>query len=233
MRQISCIITDDEPIARKGLRKYVEKVAFLKLAGECEDALQLSGMLKSEKPELLFLDIEMPYISGIDFLAGIAHPPKVIITTAYEQYAIKGYELDVADYLLKPISFERFLQAVNKVYDRIERERKPDGEQYIFVKSNGLLKKVFLDDILFAEGMENYVLIHTRDSKEVVHATLKSLTDSLPKDTFIQVHRSYIVNRTKVEAIEGNTINIGKTRIPVSRNYRESVFAALLGNRLL
>lgn len=233
MREIRCIITDDEPIARKGLCGYVEKVPFLKLAGTCEDALQLSAMLKSEKPDLLFLDIEMPFISGIDFLSGIADAPQVILTTAYEQYVIKGYELDVADYLLKPIPFERFLQAVNKVYDRIDKKRIPDEEGYIFVKSNGLLKKLFFDDILFIEGLENYVLVYTVSSKEVVHVTLKNLSLSLPEERFLQVHRSYIVNKKKVDAIEGNMVCIGEKRISVSRSFRASVFASLLGNHLL
>ena len=232
MREIRCIVTDDEPIARKGLCGYVEKVPFLKLAGTCEDALQLSAMLKSERPDLLFLDIEMPFISGIDFLSGITDAPQVIITTAYEQYAIKGYELDVADYLLKPISFERFLQSVNKVYARIDAQI-PDEEGYIFVKSNGLLKKLFFDDILFIEGLENYVLVYTVSSKEVVHVTLKILSLSLPEERFLQVHRSYIVNKKKVDAIEGNMVCIGEKRISVSRSFRASVFASLLGNHLL
>ena len=233
MREIRCIVTDDEPIARKGLCGYVEKVPFLKLVGTCEDALQLSAMLKSERPDLLFLDIEMPFISGIDFLSGITDAPQVIITTAYEQYAIKGYELDVADYLLKPISFERFLQSVNKVYARIDAQI-PDEEGYIFVKSNGLLKKLFFDDILFIEGLENYVLVYTVSSKEVVvHVTLKNLSLSLPEERFLQVHRSYIVNKKKVDAIEGNMVCIGEKRISVSRSFRASVFASLLGNHLL
>lgn len=232
MREIRCIVTDDEPIARKGLCGYVEKVPFLKLAGTCEDALQLSVMLKSERPDLLFLDIEMPFVSGIDFLSGITDAPQVIITTAYEQYAIKGYELDVADYLLKPISFERFLQSVNKVYARIDAQI-PDEEGYIFVKSNGLLKKLFFDDILFIEGLENYVLVYTVSSKEVVHVTLKNLSLSLPEERFLQVHRSYIVNKKKVDAIEGNMVCIGEKRISVSRSFRASVFASLLGNHLL
>ena len=138
----------------------------------------------------------------------------------------------MADYLLKPISFERFLQSVNKVYARIDAQI-PDEEGYIFVKSNGLLKKLFFDDILFIEGLENYVLVYTVSSKEVVHVTLKNLSLSLPEERFLQVHRSYIVNKKKVDAIEGNMVCIGEKRISVSRSFRASVFASLLGNHLL
>ena len=137
--KIKCIITDDEPVAREGLQSYVEKVDFLALTGVCEDAIQLNTLLKTEQPDLLFLDIEMPYLSGLDLLATLSNPPKVIITSAYEQYALKGYELDVTDYLLKPISFERFLKAVNKVHDLLQKETAPAAEEFLFVKSLSLI----------------------------------------------------------------------------------------------
>lgn len=149
--KIKCVITDDEPIARKGLRGYIEKTDFLTLTGECENALQLNELLKKEQPELLFMDIEMPYINGIDFLSGIHNPPKVIITSAYEQYALKGYELNVTDYLLKPIPFDRFLKAVNRVHELLQKEQESTPEPYLFVKTDKLLKKVTIQDILFIQ----------------------------------------------------------------------------------
>lgn len=155
--KIKCVITDDEPIARKGLRGYIEKTDFLTLTGECENALQLNELLKKEQPELLFMDIEMPYINGIDFLSGIHNPPKVIITSAYEQYALKGYELNVTDYLLKPIPFDRFLKAVNRVHELLQKEQESTPEPYLFVKTDKLLKKVTIQDILFIESMGNKI----------------------------------------------------------------------------
>ena len=156
---ITCVITDDEPMARKGLQSYVERVDFLSLTGVCEDAIQLNTLLKTQQPDLLLLDIEMPYLSGLDLLATLNQPPKVIVTSAYEQYALKGYELDVVDYLLKPISFERFLKGVNKVHDLLARENTPDADASFFVKSEKQMRKIYLRDILFVEALENYVSI--------------------------------------------------------------------------
>ena len=231
--KIKCIITDDEPIARKGLRSYIEKIDFITLTGECEDAIQLNTMLKTAQPDLLFLDIEMPHISGLELLSSIHNPPKVIIISAYEQYALKGYELDVVDYLLKPVSFERFLKAVNKVHDLLEKEMKNTGEKYVFVKSDKQLKKILLREILFIESMENYITIYTTSSKEIVYTTLKHMLDSLPGENFLQVHRSYIANIEHIKSIEGNLLNIGTHKIPVARNLRDKVFNIILNNRLI
>lgn len=230
--KIKCIITDDEPVAREGLQSYVEKVDFLALTGVCEDAIQLNTFLKTEQPDLLFLDIEMPYLSGLDLLATLSNPPKVIITSAYEQYALKGYELDVTDYLLKPISFERFLKAVNKVHDLLLKETAPAAEEFLFVKSDKQMKKVFLKDILFIEGLENYICIYTASDKILVHSTMKNIYNSLPESDFIQTHRSFIVNIHHVSLIEGNILNIAGHEIPVARNYRETVFTRIIKNPL-
>lgn len=203
------------------------------MTGECENALQLNELLKKEQPELLFMDIEMPYINGIDFLSGIRNPPKVIITSAYEQYALKGYELNVTDYLLKPISFDRFLKAVNRVHELLQKEQESTPEPYLLVKTDKLLKKVTIQDILFIESMGNYVLIHTSSSKEITYSPLKSLLEFLPDNLFIQVHRSYIVQTSKVQAIEGNMLIIGTHKIPIARNLRDEVLNALLKDKLI
>lgn len=231
--KLKCVITDDEPVARKGLRGYIEKIDFLTLVGECEDAIQLNTLLKNEKPDLVFLDIEMPYISGIDFLAGSSDMPQIIIVSAYEQYALKGYELNVTDYLLKPVKFDRFLKAVNKVYDHFEEKLKREEGEYIFVKSDKLLKKIVLKDILLVESMENYVAIYTSAGKEIVYTTLKYILESLPSDIFMQVHRCYIVNIHKVQAIDGNMLRLEGHSIPVARNQREQVFDMILSNKLI
>jgi len=231
--QIKCVITDDEPLARKGLRSYIQKIDFLTLVGECEDGIQLNGLLKTEKPDLIFLDIEMPHLSGLELLASILNPPKVIIISAYEQYALKGYELDVVDYLLKPVNFDRFLKAVNKAHSLLEKDTHKNGPDFIFVKSNKQFRKIMLQEILFIESMENYIAIYTISGKNIIYTTLKQISESLPNDNFLQVHRSYIVNKNQVKYITGNMLEIDTYKIPVSRNFRERVFNILLQDKLI
>lgn len=230
--KIKCIITDDEPVARKGLRGYIEKIDFLTLTGECEDAIQLNTLLKAQQVDLIFLDIEMPEMTGLELLSNLTNPPKVIIVSAYEQYALKGYEFEVVDYLLKPVSFDRFLKSANRIHDLLQTEQK-DADDYIFVKSDKQLKKILFRDILFIESMENYVIIQTVSSKEIVYTTLKQIHESLPQDIFQQTHRSYIVNIDQVNAIDGNLLNVNSHKIPVARNLRDNVFNLILNNRLI
>jgi len=230
--QIKCIITDDEPMARKGLRGYIEKIDFLTLLGECEDAIQLNTILKTQQVDLIFLDIEMPDMTGLELLSNLTKPPKVIIVSAYEQYALKGYEFDVVDYLLKPVSFDRFLKSVNRAHDLLQTEQKENND-YIFVKSDKQFKKILFHDILFIESMENYVIIQTISAREIVYTTLKQIYESLPSDIFQQTHRSYIVNIEKVTAIDGNQLTITSHKIPVARNFRDDIFNRILNNRLI
>lgn len=233
MIQIKCVITDDEPTACEGLQRYVEKVDFLSLMAVCEDAMQLNTLLQTGQPDLLFLDIEMPYLSGLELLASLAHPPHVIITSAYEKYALKGYELDVVDYLLKPISFERFLKAVNKVHNLLQQEEHlEESDDFIFVRSDRQMHKVFLKDIRVVEGLENYVCIYTENSKLLVRSTMKRMIEALPQGTFLQVHKSYLINQKKIDKIDGNRIIVGQHAIPVARNFREEVFTRILKNTL-
>ncbi|WP_321332143.1 LytTR family DNA-binding domain-containing protein [uncultured Bacteroides sp.] len=229
---IKSVITDDEPVARKGLQSYVERVDFLELAGVCEDAIQLNALLKTQALDLLFLDIEMPYLSGLDLLSTLNNPPKVIITSAYEQYALKGYELDVTDYLLKPISFERFFKAVNRVHDILQKETQPTTEDFLFVKCDKQMRKVFLKDILFIEGLENYISIYTPTERLLVHSTMKRIAGALPGNVFMQTHKSYIVNVECVSMVDGNMLCIGEHKIPIGRNLRDSVFKSILKNTL-
>lgn len=232
--KIKCVITDDEPIARKGLRGYIEKTDFLTLTGECENALQLNELLKKEQPELLFMDIEMPYINGIDFLSGIHNPPKVIITSAYEQYALKGYELNVTDYLLKPIPFDRFLKAVNRVHELLQKEQESTPEPYLFVKTDKLLKKVTIQDILFIESMGNYCIDTYSSSKENHLFSHKEFIGiSARQPVYTSYTCSYIVQTSKVQAIEGNMLIIGTHKIPIARNLRDEVLNALLKDKLI
>jgi len=232
MTKISCVITDDEPVARKGLQGYVEKCDFLQLAGVCEDGIQLNSFLKQQPVQLIFLDIEMPYVTGIEFLKNSSNPPKVIFTTAYEQYAIKGYELDILDYLLKPISFDRFLKAANKAYDYFQ-PKEISGNDHIFIKVNSKLEKINFDDILFAEAMENYIAIYTRQQKHITNITLKGLQEKLPANVFIQTHKSYIINMQAVQSIEGNILHIDKYQVPISKYQKEEVMEKMVNSKLL
>jgi DNA-binding LytR/AlgR family response regulator len=234
--KIKCVITDDEPFARKGLQGYVTQIEFIELVGICESAVELNAFLKQEKVDLLFLDIEMPYLSGIDLLKNLPQPPKVIFTTAYEKYAVQGYELEVLDYLLKPVSFERFLKSANKAFDYFRLQQQsvamPTAE-YFFIKVDSKLEKVIVTDILFVEGMENYVVIHTKERKMMTHLTLKILQDRLPADKFMQPHKSYLVAMDRIDAIEGNTLLVGGQQIPVSRYQKEEMMQKILHNKIL
>lgn len=231
---IKCVITDDEPFARKGLQGYVEQIDFLELKGTCENALELNSLLKREPVDLLFLDIEMPYITGIDFLKNNTHVPRVIFTTAYERYAIQGYELDILDYLLKPISFERFLKAANKAHEFfLSQQNQGDARDYIFVKAENKLEKIHFAEILFAEALENYVAIYTREKKIITHLTLKMLQEKLPAGAFIQPHKSYVVSIEKINSIEGNILHILQYQVPISKYQREDVMEKIVNSKLL
>jgi DNA-binding LytR/AlgR family response regulator len=232
--KIKCVITDDEPFARKGLQGYIEQIDFLELKGVCENALELNSLLKKESVDLLFLDIEMPYVTGIDFLKNIADAPQVIFTTAYEKYALQGFELEVLDYLLKPISFERFLRSANKAFDYFRAQQTPAaGEDYIFVKADSKLEKIHFADILFIEALENYVAIHTREKKIITHLTLKMIQEKLPAGAFIQPHKSYVVAIGKINSIEGNIIHVLHHQVPISKYQKEEIMEKIVNSKLL
>ncbi|MHA4811357.1 LytR/AlgR family response regulator transcription factor [Flavitalea flava] len=232
--RIKCVITDDEPFARKGLQGYVEQIDFLDLIGVCENALELNSLLKKEKVDLLFLDIEMPYVTGIDFLKNISNPPRVIFTTAYEKYAVQGFDLEVLDYLLKPISFERFLKAANKAFDFFKLQQVPERSQdHIFVKAENKLEKIQFADILFIEALENYVAIYTQDKKIITHLTLRMLQEKLPVSSFLQPHKSYLAAIDKINSIEGNILHILQYQVPISKYQKEEVMEKIVNRNLL
>lgn len=235
MDKIKCIITDDEPFARKGLQGYASQIDFLDLRGVCENAVELNSLLKREQVDLVFLDIEMPYMTGIDFLKHFPGGPKVIFTTAYEKYALQGFELEVLDYLLKPIPFERFLRAANKAYDYFRGQQSASGpaEDYIFVKADNKLEKIDFADILFAEALENYVAIYTREKKVVTHLTLKMLQEKLPATAFVQPHKSYVIAIDKINSIEGNILHIDRYQVPISKYQKEEIMDKIVNSKLL
>jgi len=235
MKKLSCIIVDDEPVARKILHEFVEQVPFMELLGKFENAMKAEAFLKNNTADIIFLDIEMPKISGLQFLQKMNIESMVILTTAFPQYALEGYELDIIDYLLKPFALSRFLKAVQKAKDFYQMKTRTAGAilpSYIFIKSDKRIEKIELNDILYAESVGNYVSIYTENKKIIAYLTMKSLESQLPADDFIKIHQSYLVNRSKIEAIEGNEIKIGSRSLPMSRNYRDMVMK-IVHQRLL
>ncbi|MEM8527312.1 MAG: LytTR family DNA-binding domain-containing protein [Bacteroidota bacterium] len=231
MSRISCIIVDDEPLARAGLEDYVQQIDFLELKAVCKNAMEANTFLNRNEVDLLFLDIEMPKLSGMAFLRSLPNSPAVIFTTAYTQYALEGYNFNVIDYLLKPISFERFLQASNKALRLLSKQS--ETENHIFVKTDKQLVKINISDILFVESMQNYVVFHLNNDKIMTLTSLKSLVEWLPQKDFIMVHRSYLVAKSKVEAVIGNQLLIGEHKIPISTRMRKQVLEELTKDRLL
>ena len=235
MKKLSCIIVDDEPVARKILHEFVEQMPFLDLQGKFENATKAEVFLKSNTVDLIFLDIEMPKISGLQFLQSMHIDAMVILTTAFPQYALEGYELDIIDYLLKPFAFSRFLKAVQKAKDYHEMKARTSGNllpSYIFIKSDKRIEKIELNDILYAESVGNYVSVYTEKKKIIAYLTMKGLESQLPADDFIKIHQSYLVNCAKIEAIEGNEIKVGSKSLQMSRSYRETVMK-IVHQRLL
>lgn len=236
--KISCLVIDDEPVARKGLALYVEQTPFLKLAGTCKNALEATAFVHKEAVDLLFLDIQMPELSGIEFLKSLEQPPTVIFTTAYRDYAIEGFELNALDYLVKPISFQRFLKAANKALTHFELLQQQNmlgantEADYFFIKSDGQFIRIKLDDVLYFESEKDYVFIYTLQKRYLTLLSLKQLEKELPEDRFLRVHRSFIISLDKVEMMEGNQIIINDRKIPVSRNLHETIYNKLIAGRL-
>ena len=225
---ITTIAIDDEPLALQLITGYIKKTPGLKLAGSFDNPVDAAEFLSDNQADIIFVDIQMPDLSGIEFTRIIEKGPKVIFTTAYEKYALEGYKLDIIDYLLKPFSYEEFLAAVQKARRLITLEQKePDridsNGEFLFIKSDYKIKRINFDDILYVEGLKDYVKIYTRnDPKPVMSlSTLKLLESKLPESRFMRVHRSFIVNLAKIETIERSRIVFGKTYIPVSDQYRE------------
>jgi len=234
--KIRCIVVDDEPIARKGIEKYVKQVDFLDLVATCSSALELNNMLSKSKVDLVFLDIQMPGVTGLDYLRSLKDPPLVIITTAFRQYAVEGYELNLIDYLLKPITNVRFLKAVNKAKDYFALLHVTDPDQdknYFFIKCDKKLEKISTTDITYIESMQNYIVVHSNGKKHTTLLTLKKIKEFLPDSSFIQVHNSYIVSIAKIDSIEANLVVIGDHKIPISRKLKEHVLTQVVNARLL
>jgi len=231
-----CLIVDDEPLARELIRGHVEKLENFEIVAECSDAMKALNVLREKTVDLMFMDIQMPQITGIAFLKTLKHPPKVIITTAYREFALEGFELDVVDYLLKPITFERFLKSVNKFYQTNQDEvqlvtgsnsERTVEESFIYIKENKKVVKVYLSEIRYIEGLSEYIQLFTDKRKIITKTSMSLMEEKLPKENFLRIHKSFIVSIPKIEAFTTNTIEIQGKELPIGRSYKNAVLSAL------
>jgi DNA-binding LytR/AlgR family response regulator len=246
---LNTVIVDDEPLARDILETYIEQIPELNLIAKCSNALEANNELQSNKIDLMFLDIQMPQITGTDFLKSLNNPPMVVFTTAYPNYAIEGFELDALDYLLKPISLDRFMKAVNRALEMqqllsgdtsetAEIVDNPNGEKddFIFVKSDKKLIKIHYSEIIYIEGLKDYVIIRCKDSRVITLQTMKSLEAKMPSNIFKRIHRSYIVNLDEINALVGNMVEVtekGQTKnLPIGKNYKDDLLEIVNKKRL-
>ncbi|MFN8344373.1 MAG: LytTR family DNA-binding domain-containing protein [Spirosomataceae bacterium] len=229
--KINCLIIDDEPVARRIVQEFVEDMEWLHLVGQAESPVKAINLLAQHSVDLLFLDIEMPQMSGLELLKNLPNPPAVIVTTAYPQYALEGFDLNVLDYLLKPISMERFLKAALKAKAFFEQKSKPSPSRadYFFVKCDGNIERIELRELLYVKALENYIIIQTAQRKYITYLTMKGLEEYLPAEQFVKIHKSYLVPIAKIDRIEGNEVHIGNEKLPLSRNLRAEVLERIEG----
>jgi len=226
--KINCIVIDDEIPAIEQMEEYIRRIPFLNHLGSFDNAIEPVTFLKNNTVDLIFLDIEMEGFSGLQFIKSIRNKPKIILTTAYDQFALEAYNLNVSDYLLKPVSFERFIQSLDNIFEYFSKVKTSDPSEkiykrdYFFVKTEYRMQRIDFDDILYIEGMKEYLRIHTRTEKIMTLLSFKAIEELLPADNFIRVHKSYIVAINKIDCVEKNRISIGKHLIPVSDTYRDA-----------
>lgn len=232
-KTIRCLLVDDEPLAREILRRYIDDIATMELAAECANALQAFSVLQKEPIDLMFLDVRMPRMNGNEFLKSLRLPPKVIFTTAYPEYALEGYELDVVDYLLKPVPFDRFLKAVNKAFpagalpeEKTEVKEKKK-QAFVYFRIDRKMKKVMLDDILYIESMKDYIKLFTSEGTLITKQSISSVEEMLPGKEFARVHRSYIVSLNNIKSFTSELIEIGNTNIPIGKLFRSDAMRIL------
>jgi DNA-binding LytR/AlgR family response regulator len=238
---MNVLIVDDEPLAQEVLETYIDKIPDLRLVGKCSSALEANEALRKKDVDLVFLDIQMPQITGIEFVRSLSDPPMIIFTTAYSDYALDGFDLGAVDYLLKPISFERFMKGVNKAREqhdlrKHEHSGAADTDEHFFVKADTKLVKVRFNDILYIEGLKDYVLIRLEEGRVITLQTMKSLEEKLPQGKFRRVHRSYIVSMDKIHAVVGNMLEViekGQTKhLPIGKNYRDELLELINQSRI-
>lgn len=234
---IKTLIVDDEPLAHDIIESYVNKMPDMQIVAKCDNAIDANQILQSEEVDLVFLDIQMPQMTGIELVKSLNNPPKIVFTTAYAEYAVDGFDLNAVDYLMKPIAFERFLKAVNKVKEMLDPSTTTtNSDDFFFVKADKKLVKVHFSEILYIEGLKDYVIIKKEQGRVIALQTMKSLEVKLPSDIFMRVHRSYIVNIQQIKAVVGNSIEIlesGQAKhIPIGKNYKEDLVKIIESNKL-
>jgi DNA-binding LytR/AlgR family response regulator len=234
---MKCIIIDDEPAARNGLADDMLEIDFIEVTGVAGSAFEALELIQRVSPSLIFLDIEMPGLNGLDFLRLIAFKPLVILTTAYPQYALAGFELSVVDYLLKPISADRLRVACNKALElytyRNNESLKPAQAAFVYLKCNGVMEKVYFTEILYVEAANNYVFVHTITRKLITYHTLKGMENQLPADQFVKVHKSYLVSKAHITQITRNEVYINEVKVPLSKNFRNDFQKGVIADNLL
>jgi len=233
---LQCIIVDDEPIARKLLQEYIEEIDFLALVGTAENPLKAVELINQPGVDLIFLDVNMPKMSGFQFLRSTANLPMVIMTTAYGQYAVDGFEMAVIDYLVKPFSLERFLKATQKALELATLKQKQavsanTGSDYFYIKCDGKIERVGYNELIYVEAMANYIILHTVSKKLVVYLTIKRIQEELPPNTFLQVHKSYIVNIDKIQSIEGHVLDLGTAQVSIGLSFYDKVIGKILNGK--
>jgi len=226
---INCLVVDDEPIAREGIMEYVRQIDYLNPVAQCKSASEAAGLLQKHKIDLIFLDIQMPKLTGIEFVKALAEPPLVIFTTAYSEYALEGFELDVVDYLLKPISFARFLKAAEKAQNYIHARNKEltITNDFFFIKCNGKIEKIIMAEVAYIEAMANYVIVYTKQKKYITYLTFSGIAEQLPTELFVRIHKSFLVAISAIQTIDGNEVITSSMRLPISKNYRNEVMCRI------
>lgn len=239
---VKCIVVDDEPLAREVISRFIARVPSLQLTAECGNAIQAMAILQQQEVDLAFVDIQMPEILGTELIKILRHPPKIVLTTAFPEYALEGYDLDVIDYLLKPIQFERFLKAVNKAALQIgvttpsfptppHKQEDKNDSSYLYFRTDRKMVKVMLDEIIYIEGMKNYIKIITATGTVITKNSMAAIEAMLPETGFIRTHRSYIVSRSKIRSYTGELIEIANTEIPIGKLFKNNVMKLLTGSR--
>jgi DNA-binding LytR/AlgR family response regulator len=227
--KVSCLVVDDIGMNRELMIDLISSLDFLAVAGTCESALEAINSVKESEPDVVFLDIEMPGMTGLEFVKALVNPPLIVMTTSHKEFASEGFELNVFDYLVKPIARERFVKCANKIYEYFKHKKTTGRPDQIFIKSNNKYVRIKLKEILYVEAMRDFVVVYTDKAKLVTLMNLKEFTTLLPGDQFLRIHRSYVVPVERVESIEGNMVRIMNHEIPIGESYRSRVMSQLLG----
>jgi DNA-binding LytR/AlgR family response regulator len=235
---LKCLIVDDEPIAIKGVVNFINQLDFLEVIDTCTSAMKATEILKTKDIDLMFLDINMPMLSGLDFLKSLDKSPLTILTTAYSEHALEGFKLNVVDYLMKPLEFQRFFQAAHKALDLFQshivtQNTKEGADSDMYIRQGDTFQRIIWEDILFVEGMQNYLKLHFKDKTFVIHQTMISLEEMLPKDSFFRIHQSYLINTNKIDAISGGRVFINGQQLPISRHRKEELLKTVVYVKLI